>query len=105
MNNALSFKLLLHQDFYSHSNWVEMGQHFIYLHLLQPDEPAVPVATGKSHLHICMYVNAHVITSKTVITGLGAKSVLLGSCQFTAELYHNDFLQDLLTSSGTKASV
>ncbi|XP_070685549.1 von Willebrand factor A domain-containing protein 7 [Pempheris klunzingeri] len=32
------------QDFYSHSNWVEMGQRFIYLHLLQPDEPAVPVA-------------------------------------------------------------
>ncbi|XP_030599361.1 von Willebrand factor A domain-containing protein 7 [Archocentrus centrarchus] len=32
------------QDFYSHSNWVEMGQHSIYLHLLQPEEPAVPVA-------------------------------------------------------------
>ncbi|KAM9318639.1 von Willebrand factor A domain-containing protein 7 [Pholidichthys leucotaenia] len=34
------------QDFYSHSNWVEMGKHSIYLHLLQPDEPAVPVATA-----------------------------------------------------------
>ncbi|XP_018554392.1 von Willebrand factor A domain-containing protein 7 [Lates calcarifer] len=33
------------QDFYSHSNWVEMGQHSIYLHLLQPEEPAIPVAT------------------------------------------------------------
>ncbi|KAJ4935772.1 hypothetical protein JOQ06_017300 [Pogonophryne albipinna] len=32
------------QDFYSHSNWVEMGQRSIYLHLLQPEEPAVPVA-------------------------------------------------------------
>uniref|UniRef100_A0A3Q1EU91 von Willebrand factor A domain containing 7 n=1 Tax=Acanthochromis polyacanthus TaxID=80966 RepID=A0A3Q1EU91_9TELE len=32
------------QDFYSHSNWVEMGQRFIYLHLLYPDEPAIPVA-------------------------------------------------------------
>uniref|UniRef100_A0A3B4X5W7 von Willebrand factor A domain containing 7 n=1 Tax=Seriola lalandi dorsalis TaxID=1841481 RepID=A0A3B4X5W7_SERLL len=32
------------QDFYSHSNWVEMGQHSIYLHLLQPEEPAIPVA-------------------------------------------------------------
>ncbi|CAI5693976.1 unnamed protein product [Oreochromis niloticus] len=32
------------QDFYSHSNWVEMGQSSIYLHLLQPEEPAVPVA-------------------------------------------------------------
>uniref|UniRef100_UPI0009B49E47 von Willebrand factor A domain-containing protein 7-like n=1 Tax=Monopterus albus TaxID=43700 RepID=UPI0009B49E47 len=32
------------QDFYSHSNWVEMGQHTVYLHLLQPEEPAVPVA-------------------------------------------------------------
>ncbi|XP_007562866.1 von Willebrand factor A domain-containing protein 7 [Poecilia formosa] len=32
------------QDFYSHSNWVEMGKKSIYLHLLQPDEPAVPVA-------------------------------------------------------------
>ncbi|XP_074497549.1 von Willebrand factor A domain-containing protein 7 [Sebastes fasciatus] len=32
------------QDFYSHSNWVEMGQRFIYLHLLQPEEPAIPVA-------------------------------------------------------------
>ncbi|XP_061639296.1 von Willebrand factor A domain-containing protein 7 isoform X2 [Phyllopteryx taeniolatus] len=34
------------QDFYSHSNWVEMGQRSIYHHLLQPDEPAVPVAEG-----------------------------------------------------------
>ncbi|XP_054454261.1 von Willebrand factor A domain-containing protein 7 [Anoplopoma fimbria] len=33
------------QDFYSHSNWVEMGHRFIYLHLLQPEEPAIPVAT------------------------------------------------------------
>ncbi|XP_051253637.1 von Willebrand factor A domain-containing protein 7 [Dicentrarchus labrax] len=32
------------QDFYSHSNWVEMGQRLIYLHLLQPEEPAIPVA-------------------------------------------------------------
>ncbi|XP_061576207.1 von Willebrand factor A domain-containing protein 7 isoform X2 [Cololabis saira] len=37
---------LLHslQDFYSHSNWVEMGRSSIYLHLLQPEEPAIPVA-------------------------------------------------------------
>ncbi|XP_061683678.1 von Willebrand factor A domain-containing protein 7 [Syngnathoides biaculeatus] len=34
------------QDFYSHSNWVEMGQRSIYQHLLQPDEPAIPVAEG-----------------------------------------------------------
>ncbi|XP_051934053.1 von Willebrand factor A domain-containing protein 7 [Hippocampus zosterae] len=34
------------QDFYSHSNWVEMGQRSIYLHLLQPKEPAIPVAEG-----------------------------------------------------------
>ncbi|XP_041651813.1 von Willebrand factor A domain-containing protein 7 [Cheilinus undulatus] len=34
------------QDFYSHSNWVEMGKQEIYLHLLQPEEPAVPVAKG-----------------------------------------------------------
>ncbi|XP_028274813.1 von Willebrand factor A domain-containing protein 7 [Parambassis ranga] len=40
------------QDFYSHSNWVEMGQRSIYLHLLQPDEPAVPVA--KEHTPTCM---------------------------------------------------
>nr|XP_055030758.1 von Willebrand factor A domain-containing protein 7 [Misgurnus anguillicaudatus]XP_055030759.1 von Willebrand factor A domain-containing protein 7 [Misgurnus anguillicaudatus] len=33
------------QDFYSHSNWVEMGQKAIYLHLLHPEEPAVPVAS------------------------------------------------------------
>ncbi|XP_076000648.1 von Willebrand factor A domain-containing protein 7 [Genypterus blacodes] len=32
------------QDFYSHSNWVEMGQRSIYLHLLHPEEPAFPVA-------------------------------------------------------------
>ncbi|KAK5607534.1 hypothetical protein CRENBAI_016813 [Crenichthys baileyi] len=32
------------QDFYSHSNWVEMGKRSVYLHLLQPEEPAVPVA-------------------------------------------------------------
>ncbi|XP_030007783.1 von Willebrand factor A domain-containing protein 7 [Sphaeramia orbicularis] len=32
------------QDFYSHSNWVELGQRSIYLHLLQPEEPAIPVA-------------------------------------------------------------
>uniref|UniRef100_A0A3Q2WE69 von Willebrand factor A domain-containing protein 7-like n=1 Tax=Haplochromis burtoni TaxID=8153 RepID=A0A3Q2WE69_HAPBU len=37
------------QDFYSHSNWVEMGQRSIYLHLLQPEEPAVPVAKKCSH--------------------------------------------------------
>ncbi|MCJ8733135.1 hypothetical protein PDJAM_G00219630 [Pangasius djambal] len=38
---------LLHglQDFYSHSNWVEMGQSTEYLHLLHPKEPAVPVAS------------------------------------------------------------
>ncbi|KAF3693017.1 von Willebrand factor A domain-containing protein 7 Protein G7c Precursor [Channa argus] len=35
------------QDFYSHSNWVEMGQRSIYLHLLQPEKPAIPVAEGK----------------------------------------------------------
>lgn len=40
------------QDFYSHSNWVEMGQRSIYLHLLQPEEPAVPVAKGTSHAHL-----------------------------------------------------
>ncbi|KAM6945989.1 von Willebrand factor A domain-containing protein 7 [Aplochiton taeniatus] len=32
------------QDFYSHSNWVELGQDSAYLHLLQPSEPAFPVA-------------------------------------------------------------
>uniref|UniRef100_A0A3Q2Y3P2 von Willebrand factor A domain containing 7 n=1 Tax=Hippocampus comes TaxID=109280 RepID=A0A3Q2Y3P2_HIPCM len=37
------------QDFYSHSNWVEMGQRSIYLHLLQPKEPAIPVAEKCSH--------------------------------------------------------
>ncbi|XP_060901829.1 von Willebrand factor A domain-containing protein 7 isoform X2 [Labrus mixtus] len=36
------------QDFYSHSNWVEMGKQFIYLHLLQPEEPAIPVANGNT---------------------------------------------------------
>ncbi|XP_019905261.2 von Willebrand factor A domain-containing protein 7 [Esox lucius] len=38
---------LLHslQDFYSHSNWVETGQQSLYLHLLQPGQPAFPVAT------------------------------------------------------------
>ncbi|XP_038548790.1 von Willebrand factor A domain-containing protein 7 isoform X2 [Micropterus salmoides] len=40
------------QDFYSHSNWVEMGQRFIYLHLLQPEEPAIPVA--KEDTPTCM---------------------------------------------------
>ncbi|KAF5905479.1 von Willebrand factor A domain-containing protein 7-like, partial [Clarias magur] len=38
---------LLHglQDFYSHSNWVEMGQQTEYLHLLHSKEPSVPVAS------------------------------------------------------------
>ncbi|XP_048836896.1 von Willebrand factor A domain-containing protein 7 isoform X1 [Brienomyrus brachyistius] len=38
---------LLHslQDFYSHSNWVEMGQRSLYLHLLHPEEPSIPVAS------------------------------------------------------------
>ncbi|KAG8002177.1 von Willebrand factor A domain-containing protein 7 [Nibea albiflora] len=40
------------QDFYSHSNWVEMGQRFIYLHLLHPEEPAIPVA--KEDTPTCM---------------------------------------------------
>ncbi|XP_073707200.1 uncharacterized protein [Garra rufa] len=34
------------QDFYSHSNWVEMGQQEVYLHLLHPEEPSVPVASA-----------------------------------------------------------
>ncbi|KAJ8368947.1 hypothetical protein SKAU_G00089750 [Synaphobranchus kaupii] len=33
------------QDFYSHSNWVEMGQRSVYLHLLHPEHPAIPVAS------------------------------------------------------------
>ncbi|XP_060929226.1 von Willebrand factor A domain-containing protein 7 [Limanda limanda] len=40
------------QDFYSHSNWVEMGRHSIYLHLLQPEEPVIPVA--KEDIPTCM---------------------------------------------------
>ncbi|KAM4566746.1 von Willebrand factor A domain-containing protein 7 isoform 1-T2 [Odontesthes bonariensis] len=40
------------QDFYSHSNWVEMGKRSIYLHLLQPEEPAIPVA--KEDTPTCM---------------------------------------------------
>ncbi|XP_074536049.1 von Willebrand factor A domain-containing protein 7 [Halichoeres trimaculatus] len=40
------------QDFYSHSNWVEMGQHSIYLHLMQPEESAIPVA--KDDTPTCM---------------------------------------------------
>ncbi|TNN25931.1 von Willebrand factor A domain-containing protein 7 [Liparis tanakae] len=48
------------QDFYSHSNWVEMGHRFIYLHLLQPEEPAVPVATGNSS-HLCAHYSTHPI--------------------------------------------
>lgn len=49
----MSFTLMFCQDFYSHSNWVEMGQHSIYLHLLQPEEPAIPVAKGSSCPHLC----------------------------------------------------
>ncbi|XP_062860432.1 von Willebrand factor A domain-containing protein 7 [Trichomycterus rosablanca] len=33
------------QDFYSHSNWVEMGQKSEYLHLLHPRMLAIPVAS------------------------------------------------------------
>ncbi|XP_035240285.1 von Willebrand factor A domain-containing protein 7 [Anguilla anguilla] len=33
------------QDFYSHSNWVEMGQKSVYLHLLHPEHPAIPLAS------------------------------------------------------------
>ncbi|KAL2096210.1 hypothetical protein ACEWY4_008358 [Coilia grayii] len=33
------------QDFYSHSNWVEMGQKGVYQHLLNPRAPAVPTAS------------------------------------------------------------
>ncbi|XP_068172839.1 von Willebrand factor A domain-containing protein 7 isoform X2 [Antennarius striatus] len=45
------------QDFYSHSNWVEMGQRFIYLHLLHPDEPSIPVA--KEDIPTCMECFSH----------------------------------------------
>ncbi|XP_008304176.1 von Willebrand factor A domain-containing protein 7 [Stegastes partitus] len=45
------------QDFYSHSNWVEMGQRSIYLHLLQPEQPAVPVA--KEDTPTCMECFSH----------------------------------------------
>lgn len=58
--DALSFNRVFYQDFYSHSNWVEMGQHSIYLHLLQPEEPAIPVAKGINQ--ICDYTTAHFIT-------------------------------------------
>ncbi|XP_041849823.1 von Willebrand factor A domain-containing protein 7 isoform X2 [Melanotaenia boesemani] len=40
------------QDFYSHSNWVEIGKRSVYLHLLQPEEPAIPVA--KEDTPTCM---------------------------------------------------
>lgn len=30
-----------------------MGQRSIYLHLLQPEEPAIPVAKGSSCSHLC----------------------------------------------------
>lgn len=60
----LCFSNTLCQDFYSHSNWVEMGQRSIYIHLLQPEEPAIPVAKGNSDLHICVYRNTHLITSR-----------------------------------------
>ncbi|XP_043119942.1 von Willebrand factor A domain-containing protein 7 [Puntigrus tetrazona] len=36
------------QDFYSHSNWVEMGQQEVYLHLLHPEEPSVAVASEET---------------------------------------------------------
>ncbi|XP_013875376.1 von Willebrand factor A domain-containing protein 7, partial [Austrofundulus limnaeus] len=39
------------QDFYSHSNWVEMGKKSVYLHLLHPEEPAVPLA--KENIPTC----------------------------------------------------
>lgn len=35
-----------------------MGQHAEYLHLLQPKEPAVPVASGELHN---MYSNYNII--------------------------------------------
>ncbi|KAG7470601.1 hypothetical protein MATL_G00115630 [Megalops atlanticus] len=43
----VSLGRLLHslQDFYSHSNWVEMGQTSVYLHLLHPGEPSLPMAS------------------------------------------------------------
>uniref|UniRef100_A0A3P9I7K2 von Willebrand factor A domain containing 7 n=1 Tax=Oryzias latipes TaxID=8090 RepID=A0A3P9I7K2_ORYLA len=47
------FHSLQFQDFYSHSNWVEMGQKSIYLHLLQPEEPATPVAPDKPTCSDC----------------------------------------------------
>ncbi|XP_061072170.1 von Willebrand factor A domain-containing protein 7 isoform X2 [Conger conger] len=48
------------QDFYSHSNWVEMGQRSVYLHLLHPEQPAIPVASdtptcADCHSSTCMY--------------------------------------------------
>ncbi|XP_076138630.1 von Willebrand factor A domain-containing protein 7 [Alosa pseudoharengus] len=39
------------QDFYSHSNWVEMGQKTIYQHLLDPKATAIP--TASEDIHTC----------------------------------------------------
>ena len=63
-----TFAHVLYQDFYSHSNWVEMGRHSIYLHLLQPEEPVIPVAKGNSYLHPCDSTTTHFITSAVVCT-------------------------------------
>uniref|UniRef100_A0A8C6TXZ4 von Willebrand factor A domain containing 7 n=1 Tax=Neogobius melanostomus TaxID=47308 RepID=A0A8C6TXZ4_9GOBI len=38
------------QDFYSHSNWVELGHGDIYLHLLHPEEPACFSLTCRDNL-------------------------------------------------------
>lgn len=35
----IMFNILLVKDFYSHSNWVELGNTAPYSTLIQPDEP------------------------------------------------------------------
>lgn len=84
------FHNLYIKDFYSHSNWVEMGQRFIYLHLLQPEEPAIPVAKGHSRLHTCDYTTAHFNRSKRDPRAGGWLKII--AYQFSAEYHPDDMI-------------
>ncbi|KAM8903729.1 von Willebrand factor A domain-containing protein 7 isoform 1-T2 [Spinachia spinachia] len=64
------------QDFYSHSNWVEMGQRFVYLHLLQPEEPAFPVATEDTPT--CMECFSHTCRDNLVPSLTNAQLLTTG---------------------------
>uniref|UniRef100_A0AAY4ED27 von Willebrand factor A domain containing 7 n=1 Tax=Denticeps clupeoides TaxID=299321 RepID=A0AAY4ED27_9TELE len=72
------------QDFYSHSNWVEMGQRSIYLHLLNPKEPAILQNQQQSVKDTPTCSECHGLTCKDNLLKLSTGHPLLTTGYFSS---------------------